>query len=382
MSTRISTLIINKLEGVITPDEQMELDAYAAQSEDNKRLVEQYSNREHVAEENRLSNEWRTEENWRRVEKGLPPKVIRINPYLAVAAAAVVVIAISAWFWINRKSDKKIPYTSGQHQGSPYHQATLTLGNGEVLNLSKVKNGFVGDDGMITKQDGQLVYPANYQPKQPGMNTLQTGKGSYYTLRLPDGSTVWLNSASSIEYPNGFSGDKRIVRVQGEVYFEVAKNTDKPFIVQTAEGPDVCVTGTRFTVSAYKGDSTVKTTLLEGKVKISGPDFIDSLQPGEQAIATAGRKFKKVKVMDHPEQRLEGWKANKFIWKQTDLKTILEDLSHFYGYNISYKGEIANKIYDFSLDRSASLDTIFKVLRKGTGLEFILEKKTTIAIYP
>lgn len=381
MST-ISTLIIKKLEGVITPEEQMELDAYAAQSEDNKRLVENYSNREHVAEENRLSDEWRTEENWREIEKGLPPEVIRINPYLAVAAAAVLVIAISAWFWFNRKTDKRIPYAREEHQESTFHQATLTLGNGEVLNLSKVENGFLDDDRMITKSDGQLFYPANYQPKQPGMNILQTLKGSFYTLRLPDGSTVWLNSASSIQYPNGFSGDKRIVRVQGEVYFEVAKNTAMPFIVQTAHGPDVCVTGTRFTVSAYKGDSTVKTTLLEGQVKISGQGFTDSLQAGEQAIATVGRKLKKIKVMDQPEQRVQGWKANKFIWKQTDLKTILEDLSHFYGYNISYKGEIANKIYDFSLDRSASLDTIFKVLHKGTGLEFILEKKTTIAIYP
>ena len=400
MQTRIEQLILKHQKGKLTLKESIELNEFKARSKDNRQLVDNLTDAQHLfgAIKRSRALDIEAELQKARTELGLSeptiskartelgglsePTISKARYSYWIAAAVVVIVIGLTWPLISKKSGQKEPYARKEHHASPYHQARLTLSNGQVFNLHELKNGSLGEDTMVTKNDSQLFYPANYQPNQSGMNTLETQKGSYYTLQLSDGSRVWLNAASSIQYPTSFKGAKRIVRVQGEVYFEVAKNPAQPFIVQTALGTEVYVTGTRFTVNAYKGDSTVRTTLLEGSVKITGKDFTDSLQPGEQAIATVGRKFQKIKVVDHPEQRVLGWKANKFTWMQTDLKTILEDLSHWYGYQLSYKTDVPSTTYNFTLDRTEPLDTIFKVLRKGTGLDFKLEGRTTIAIYP
>jgi hypothetical protein len=296
------------------------------------------------------------------------------------AAAIVLALACLAWLFISKNWNKKEPYAKQENRSSPFQHAVLTMSNGQVFNLFDLKDGFLGEDRLIIKKDGQLIYPSNYRSGQAGMNILETPNRNNYGLRLPDGSTAWLNSGSSIQFPNSFTGDKRTVRVQGEVYFHVAKNPAKPFIVQgVTDGSEIQVLGTRFTVNAYKGDNTVKITLLEGKVRVKGKDYLDSLKAGEQLIAEAGKKVQKVRI-DSAETRVQGWKENKFKWVQTDLRTILEDLSHWYGYSLKYRLDVSLKTYTVTIDRSESLSNVFKVLRTGTGLHFKLDG-TTIVVY-
>jgi ferric-dicitrate binding protein FerR (iron transport regulator) len=244
--------------------------------------------------------------------------------------------------------------------------------------LYELKDGPLEDNPMLTKKNGQLIYPLNYHPKAPGMNILETPKGNNYSLRLPDGSTAWLNSGSFIQYPDAFTGDRRIVKIQGEVYFDVAENHSMPFIVQAVtDGSEVQALGTRFTVSAYKEDSTVRTTLMKGIVKIKGKDFVDTLQPGEQAILTAGKKYQKITVKN-PEQRVQGWTENKFKWEHTDLITILEDLAHWYGYSLKYPPDISSLSYDATFERGEPLSKILNMLHRGTGLIFRFEGTTMV----
>lgn len=380
MQTTIYELIIKHQKGKLTPEERIELNEFKTQSEENQQLVDDLTDPRHVYEAIRRSRKLDVEAAWQKTLEELSQPTISMARYYRVAAA-VLVVAIGLGLFISKNSDKKEPFAKKDSRSSPYHHAILTMSNGRVLNLHEMNNGFLGEDRMIAKNDSQLIYPSNYHTSQPGMNILVTPKGNYYGLQLPDGSAAWLNSGSTIRYPNSFNGDKRIVMVQGEVYFEVEKNPSKPFIVQVeSDGSEIQALGTRFTVNAYKDDSTVRTTLLEGKVKIKGVGYTDSLRPGEQLIAKAGRKVQKIKV-GSAEDRVQGWRANKFKWVKTDLTTILEDLSHWYGYNLKYKTEIPSSKYDVIFDRFESLDNIFKKLHTGTGLNFKLEG-ATIVIYP
>lgn len=377
MSKTISTLIIKKLLGKITPQEQMEIDNYAAQSDANRRMVEHYTKKKHVLEEVKLREQPSHESDWKKIEKGLPGKVVRFNRNWVIAAAAAVVLLILGLRWYyNKDSDKKISYAQVKYEASSYHQAILTKYNGQVLHLHELKNGSLAEGQNIIKNDSQLIYPLGYHSNQSGMNILKTPKGNYYSIRLSDGSTAWLNTASSIIYPTSFTGEQRKVEVEGEVYFDVVKDASRPFIVKV-HGVEIEVKGTKFTVNSYKESGTMTTTLLEGSVKIKGKGYVDSLQAGEQAILTEGRKFQKVKV-DKPEERVQGWQENKFAWSKADLKTILDDLSHWYEYSLDYETEVPSRLYNFTLDRSEKLENIFDVLQTATALKFRLENKTII----
>jgi ferric-dicitrate binding protein FerR (iron transport regulator) len=327
--TRISTLIIKQLKGEITPKERMELDLYAAQSENNRRLVEDYTRYKHVLGEVSLSNELCNEDDWRKIEMGLPGKVVRITRYHVAVAAAVLTI-LGGWFLWEKKRGKTAP-------------------------VVKVDN----------------------RPSGSGMNTMETGKGESTVLRLADGSSVWLNSASSVQYPGGFSGAERaITLLAGEVHCEIIKDPVKPFKVHIG-GVEVEVKGTKFDISAYKNDSVVRTTLIEGEVKVKAGKDTLSLHPGEQAVWASGKKLKKIKV-DSAGARYEGWKENKFKWVHTDLRTLLEDLSHWYGCSLKYKIDVPLKPYTITIDRSEPLANVLKILHKVTELNLKLEGTTIV----
>lgn len=382
MQTRIEELILKQLWGELTPDEHLELNEFKNRSEDNRQLVDNLTNPQHLFGALQRSRELDVEASLQKTQEELfPLKKYRVRTFRIVTAAAAGLLIIGGllvfWFYWHRYAHTRERLTQ-EKTASPFHQAILTLGNGRVLNLNELKNGSVGEDEPITKKDGQLIYPINYQPKQHRINILETPKGNYYSLRLPDGSTAWLNSGSSIQFPNSFTGNNRTVRVVGEVYFEVTSNPSKPFIVQTiADGSEIQVVGTRFTVNAYKGDNTVRITLLEGKVKVKGKTYTDSLKPREQLIAKEGKKLKK-QVVDSAEARVQGWTENKFKWVHTDLRSLLEDLSHWYGVSVSPKIEVPLDTYTITIDRSEPLSNVFKLLEKGTDLNLKLEGGTIV----
>lgn len=390
MRTRIHQLIIKQLKGKISPEERVELDEFTARSPENKEVVENLTDPKQLLQMIKLSRELNVDAAWQKIASPGTPRVVLIRRCVAtaiallapsrryvVAAVVLIIISFAGWALLHNNRKKEPPTVKEESHSSPYHHALLTLGNGQVLKLNEVEDGSLGDDGMLTKKDGELIYPLNYQPKQPGMNILETLNGNFYRLRLPDGSIAWLNSASSIQYPNSFTGGNRTVTVQGEVYFEVAKNPAKPFIVKNASDVEIEVKGTKFYVDAYKGNNTVKTTLVEGSVEIKRDGHTELLKPGEQAIATVGKILQKVKV-PNAERRVQGWKENKFTWVGADITTIFEDLSHWYGYNLRYKTNLPSRPYTFNLDRSLKLDDIFEVLQTGTGLTIKLDNNTIV----
>ncbi len=190
-------------------------------------------------------------------------------------AAAIVTMVLGVWFFMDKSEtinhiQDRVVYQNVIGPGK--HGATLTLANGKVIRLNEVADGELARQGeaVISKTaDGQLIYKTKESKGGPSpVNSIATEKGETYRLRLPDGSVIWLNSASSLTYSAGLiQNGKRKVRLTGEGYFEIAKDKAHPFIVESG-GQEVEVLGTHFNINAYTDEPAVKTTLLEGSVSV------------------------------------------------------------------------------------------------------------------
>ena len=213
----------------------------------------------------------------------------RYRKLFRYAAAAIVIITLGAgaWLWFNNhKENQSLAGNSQslQRDAAPGKEgAILTLSDGRKMVLDSMGNGVVTTQGKTTVslKNGQLVYNAAGPEAAVFYNTLTTPRGRQYQLVLPDGTAVWLNAASSITYPTAFAGAQRNVTITGEAYFEVAKDKSKPFHVKT-NGIEVEVLGTHFNINAYGDAGSIKTTLLEGSVKVKNNQGAVMIQPGQQ----------------------------------------------------------------------------------------------------
>jgi ferric-dicitrate binding protein FerR (iron transport regulator) len=251
-------------------------------------------------------------------------------------------------------------------------------------------------DVTIRKQDGLLVY------ERPGMSTgdaqptlsyhtLFIPRGQHYQVVLPDGSKVWLNAASSLRFPSAFTTKQRKVELNGEAYFEVAKDASKPFQVYVStlgssqKGTLVEVLGTHFNINAYDNEQVLKTTLLEGSVKVtplqaSGitPHQSRLLLPGQQAqIFSNSETQQSVKVHTVDVEAEVAWKNNLFNFHLADIKTIMRQMARWYDVEVVYEGAVPVRSFSGKINRNTNLNTVLKILEQS-GIHFRVEGKRII----
>ncbi|WP_414617845.1 FecR domain-containing protein [Dyadobacter sp. 32] len=252
-------------------------------------------------------------------------------------------------------------------------KATLTLADGSVLSLEDMTNGTVKEENgiKISKIDGQIVYEILGQKGSVEItyNTIHTPVGGQYHVVLPDGSKVWLNSESSLHFPTAFSGSERTVDLTGEGYFEIAKNSGMPFVVQAGE-TRVKVLGTHFNFMAYANEGASRTTLLEGSVKVSKGTSHRIIAPGEQAVI--GDKIQ-VKYVDLDEA--VAWKNGYFQFESENLKTILRQLKRWYGIEVENEQQIPDLHFTAVISRNTTLSQVLKMLEMSGELKFKIEGK-------
>jgi ferric-dicitrate binding protein FerR (iron transport regulator) len=207
----------------------------------------------------------------------------------------------------------------------------------------------------------QLVLKPSDFGSSEVFNTVVADSGQIRSIKLPDGTKVWLNAASSIKYPAAFTGNERHVYIKGEVYFEVVKDAAKPFRVSIIDQPDkeVKVLGTHFNVKAYPDEPAIQTTLLEGSVMIRNKNQVDTLKPGEQAIVTNNGI---AKAMDVDTGKITAWVSSKFNFRNDDIKTIMRELARWYKIEVSYRGEIPGNSFIATIRRDVELSTVLKSL--------------------
>ena len=290
-------------------------------------------------------------------------------------AAAVVVFLFltgaTAFFYFNRQQDKVIAHIEEIHQDKDIqpgkNSAVLTLSNGTQILLDSAVNGALAQQGnmRVLKFNGRIAYKADEGNSnvKPVYNTITTTRGNEYLLILADGTKAWLNAASSIHFPTAFSGNERKVEITGEVYFEVAHDRSKPFKVEfsnaTGEKGEVEVLGTHFDLNAYPDETNIKTTLLQGSVKVSQSDKIQMLSPGQQAIISSDKITLK---KDIDVAQITAWKNGYFLFNNTDIQSIMRQVSRWYDIDVSFEGKIPSDGFTGKILRNVPLSKFLKVL--------------------
>lgn len=300
------------------------------------------------------------------------------SSWLRYAAALIVLLGAGVFFFLNndRKNSKGTEQQTvavAQEDIAPGGQkATLTLADGSVMLLDSIKKGKLSLQGGVTVEkmdDGQLVYqPADVKSGEVFYNTMTTPKGGQYQIKLPDGTAVWLNAASSITYPITFTGNSRTVSITGEAYFEVVKDKSKPFIVKTIKD-QIIVTGTSFNVNSYADEPVSKTTLIQGEVSIN--DRI--LQPGEA--------YMNGKVIKTDVDQDVAWKNGVFNFEDKRLEEVMRQLSRWYNIDVVYERGVPDMEFFGKMGRDLSFGQVLKAL-ENSEVHFVFEGNRKLLVKP
>lgn len=365
---RMQYLLDRYFQGICTADEKEELARWINESKDDELLKQLAGN----SWERFQPAEPMPAAVSERIQAAILPaegKVRRIWSGKWMAAAASLLLIVSAGlFFIKKPGPLQQKPRMAEHTRyknevpAGGNKAVLVLGDGTVIELDSAANGELTQQGnarVVKLPNGQLAYEMNNDGSGEVMfNTMRTPRGGEYRLQLPDGSKVWLNAASSITYPNIFTGDTRSVEITGEAYFEVAKDAARPFKVQ-AGNMKVEVLGTHFNVNAYPGEPAIKTTLLEGAVRIQ--DAV--LKPGQQASLAATGQFR---VQDDVEtDEVMAWKNGFFQFNDADMPTVMRQLENWYDITVTYEGRVPQRSFGGAMQRSLPLSKVLNILEEN-----------------
>jgi transmembrane sensor len=406
---QIAGLIIQHLHGELTPAGQVELEAWMAESAGHRDTVESFIQEEALAQgirehavEGRI---WERLHTLINIEKPVPIRRIGIWKY--AAAAIVVGISIGGYFLLFNRPAKQMTQTAKDLQINDVPaptgtRTTLTLASGQRILLDSVQSGTLAQQGnaQVAKlANNQLVYNVSTEkPTEVVYNTLSTAKGGQTMLTLSDGTKVWLNAASSIRYPTAFTGKERRVEITGEAYFEVFKNADQPFKVNINGKVEVEVLGTNFNINSYEDEPTIKTTLLDGSVRVAaatthplvGVDTNDDkisfvLKPGQQAqvvgVNTTNNDGRIKVVKDVDVDQVVAWKNGLFSFAHTDLHTLLRQLARWYDIDVRYEDKVPEEHFSGRLDRSLTLDQMLHILTNHK-IHYTIEPNRQLTIRP
>lgn len=318
----------------------------------------------------------------------------RVSAILAADRPAMPVRTLNRWWWaaaavlllgsimlfsvLNRPIRQQQVVVPQQDVAPGSEKAILTLADGTDITLDSTGAGAVAQQGnvsIVSQAGGQLTYQLNgMREGEMMMNTLRTPRGGQFQLTLPDGTKVWLNAASSITFPAAFNGRERKVQLKGEAYFEVAKNEKQPFVVDASGRATVEVLGTGFNVNAYEDEPAVRTTLLEGSVKIVHMRNKVVLKPGQQATVEADIQLSAA----NPDQVL-AWKNGIFNFEDLGFAEVARQLERWYDIDVVYEGMIPDIKFKGDMDKGVNLSGILRLF-SALGVKARIEGRKLIVM--
>lgn len=266
------------------------------------------------------------------------------------------------------------------------NRATLTLADGKQIVLDQLQNGQIAVQmgSTISKtHEGQLYYAPTTGHGNPAQgasnwNTIAVPKGGRYNVTLSDGTRVYLNSASTLSYPTSFYGKTRNIKLVGEGYFEVAKNTNKPFIVNVNGKQNIQVLGTHFNVEAYQDEQQIRTTLLEGSVKITYGTKETLLKPDQMALTDMTNSTLTLNPADTEE--VMAWKDNMFIFSNENIVSIMRRLSRWYDIDVVFIGNNKNVNFGGNYSREKTLANLLKNIELTEKVKFEIQGRRVTVI--
>ena len=294
---------------------------------------------------------------------------------IGIAASVVLLLSISAYFIFN--SPKRVDNNySDVHIAPGGSKASLTLSNGEKIFIGKTDTLMRVDQLQSTIEIDstgvKYIQKTSVHDESMAMNVLEVPHGGEFFLTLSDGTKVWLNAESRLEYPVKFLLQNREIMLSGEAFIEVAPNPGKPFIVHTS-GINVRVLGTGFNLSTYSDEQFQVLTLNHGSVEISGipglPGANYQLSPGQQFTLDKSSHKTEIKTVD--PQLYSAWIHGSFVFNDETLEQIFTKLQRWYNIDVLYQNEaVRNERLSGALPRFGEFGTILNMINQVSDTEF------------
>ena len=370
---RIAYLVAGYIRKTLTSREHDELDAWVEASDENMKMFEELTDEKNIEANLAWMDKVNTETQLAKVKSSMTfhQPVQRMHPrmqLISIIAAAIVMVAVAV-FVIQRMTDGADKQSARTEILPTNDKTILRLSDGSIIDLPATSNGiFDATSGVNKTGAGQIVYEKK-KGEQTLFHTLTTSTGGQYQVQLSDGSKVWLNATSSLVYPTQFTGGERVVELLGEGYFEIAKNAGKPFIVKL-NNASVKVLGTHFNISGYANEP-LAVTLLEGSVEVASGEKKLRLQPGEQAEINANAMRL---IKDADEESVTGWKEGQFVFKDANIKNIMQQVMRWYDVQVVYEAQV-NHLFNGHISRREPLSKVLRLLELTGKIHFKVENK-------
>jgi len=373
---RINQLLADYCSGQLSREKVHELKQWIDASEENRNKASRYVALYKEGRELFYVDQYDANALWKRIEQQLHSNKRRVlQMWGSVAAVLVIGLSVSISIWMfNQTLTQPLALQDIAQPGSP--KAILTLSDGEKIDLQQASQF------SITKEKGHVIIKdstdkISYTKKDSHeevlkYNTINIPRGGEYTMELNDGTEVWFNSETEMRFPVNFIGITREVELlNGEAYFKVAHNAQKPFIVHTYKG-DIEVLGTSFNVSAYRDDAFMATTLVEGRVKVRSQKKSVIIEPGTQAVVTMDDGSIVTKEVD--AALYTSWVNGVFEYENATLEYICQKLGRWYDVDFEFIDEqIKNLHFTGAAKRYNSIEQICTMIEKTTNVKFNTE---------
>lgn len=382
---KIGSLIGKYLTDKESPKELEELNEWIDQGEENKSLYNSIKDEKQLASSIQDFDRFDTEAAWNKYHEAISQRSKKVLYFRwRVVASILVIVTLSTIVLLKHfpgKDLEVVKVTPTITPGEP--KAFIELSSGtkyDLQNLTERQQGKLEKDAGIVVEGNTVVNSKKVKSKRiPELLAVVTPRGGEYKVLLDDGTQVWLNADSRLEFPDAFSGEERKVKLSGEAYFDVAKDHERPFIV-SVDNMDVEVLGTEFNISAYNNDAQIQTTLVEGEVAVkskSASDYIQKiLSLGEQAELIKGKdviEIRKVEVSQYI-----AWKDGKFVFDYQTLGEITKILERWYDVDFIFTNdELRETPFSGEFLRYDNIENVYDIIRKtGTKIEFKQEGRT------
>ncbi len=378
---RIARLIGEYINGTISHNDHVKLDDWVAESDENMELFLKLTDEKNIAE----AKQWIAGID---TEKALRAAEARINfeklkrkslwqrsvPY-GIAAVVIIAAGLIVLKPFQKKPAKEIVESTSGEIIPGTDKAVLILNDGKEVGLGMATNKEIAVQGTTTISDagGELTYSSATIVLEELYNTVRVPNGGQYKLILADGSKVWLNSGSSIRFPVSFHGIARTVSMTGEAYFEVTKDSSKPFFVSVGD-TKIEVLGTKFNVSAYLDEPVIKTTLAEGKLRVTSPSGSLLLAPLEESERDSTGHLRKYTTTT--EEAL-AWKDGLFYYKNEPIETIMRGIARWYDAQIEYRDKPGDH-FNVELSRTEPVTNVLRLMELTNRVYFKIENKKII----
>ncbi len=377
---RIAELIYKDKIGELSEREKNELLAWLEESDFNRQIFDELAKGSSLS---RSYDEYRNihrEQVWNAIEKQIVPQGRQLSLQWVGYAASVMILVVAGWF-IFQMSDNKNVVQEGKKVAriTPGTQkAILYLDNGEQVVLADNNTVVVEDSlsGRIEQVDKSLVYQTESTVKEERLNVLEIPNGGEFQVTLADGTKVCLNAGTKLTYPIAFVGKERRVHLEGEGYFEVKRDENKPFIVEI-KGMEVKVLGTSFNLRSFAADNRSTATLISGKIEVKTSLRRVELSPNQQADLLVGEN--KLDVREVDAAVYSAWTKGRFVFRRERLETILDDVSRWYNVTVFYEQSSAKDIlFSGIMERYADISKTLEMLEKTGKVSFIIDEQKII----